>query len=125
MTKKLSKKEIDLTVQYFLSLKGKGELRIEVELKKNDEEKFRQKYYRLTKQEVPTDSKAYTLLMYDADKWGIELRIYYVSDGKEPDIVKDIRTKPRKDRNDMYTHRLNNNDVIWKLLESGLLLGDN
>lgn len=65
------------------------------------------------------DSDGIIVLEEDANKWGLELRLYL---HHSPACIH--ATKNRAYRND-YEYRINDVDVIWELFEMGYRIGKN
>lgn len=69
------------------------------------------------------DNHNYYILHDGANKWGVELRIYFVGNLKNiPLIIQNMVVTPRPST--VYNRRINDNRLIWRLIEYGLLLGD-
>ena len=65
----------------------------------------------------------YYILHEGADKWGVELRIYF--DSNEASIPQIIRNMVRSSRpGEPRNSRINDNKLIWKFIEHGFLLND-
>jgi len=100
---------------------------IEVEMKASDKDRFDTKYELLTNLNVPTnsDTSPYYVWSANADKLGIELRMYYQATDQIPDALSEISTSNRRHGYENYNLRVNNNDFIWKLFENNYCLGQN
>ena len=68
---------------------------------------------------ISDDSDGIIVLEEDANKWGLELRLYL---HHSPACIH--ATKNRAYRND-YEYRINDVDVIWELFEMGYRIGKN
>lgn len=103
---------------------------IEVEMRYIDKTHFDTQYTAFTGLAVPADSTTlpYYVWAEDADpydKWGIELRIYFISDENMP-IPLQIRAKNNSRYGyEIYDKRVNNNQLIWRLFQNGYRLGQN
>lgn len=100
---------------------------IEVEMKASDKNKFDTRYEMLTSLNVPvnSDTSPYYVWGANADKWGIELRMYCQATGQIPDILSEISTRNGRPGYENYNLRVNNNNFIWKLFENNYCLGQN
>jgi len=96
--------------------------KLDVELPQNNQTKFETKYNRLTGINPKPDDVNYYVLHPNADKWGIELRIYFISNGNLPSHINHLVVKPRPD--EIYNCRINNNKLIWELIQYGFRLSD-
>lgn len=96
--------------------------KLDAELPIKEQTKFESKYHRLTGIIPKPDNKNYYILHNKVDKWGIELRINFISPGIIPQSLKKMAVQPRPSTK--YTHRVNNNEFIWELIQAGFLLGD-
>lgn len=112
---------LDEIVKYLK--KKKSDCLIEAEVRESDVSKFKSKYKTLTGVDLSTSSHFYKIP--DKDKWGIELRLYYNSDGNTPSSVLSISTKSNRAGFEQYNKRLNSNEVIYKLFENGFVIGVN
>lgn len=122
-------KEIKEILEYLRKLqRGNKAIRIEAEMKIKKFDSFFEEYKATakderSKEEIKED-KSITLLDDNSNKWGVELRLYY-QNGDKPAALKHISVAPRKDRQDPYTNRINNNNIIQELFRHGFKLGDN
>lgn len=96
--------------------------KLDAELPIKEKTKYESKYHKLTGLIPKPDNKNYYILHDEVDKWGIELRIYFISSGIIPQALNKMAVQPRPATK--YTHRINNNEFIWKLIQAGFLLGD-
>lgn len=68
---------------------------------------------------IDCDTIGIIVLDEDANKWGLELRLYL---HRQPDcIVSTHNTVYRSE----YSYRVNNKDVIWELFDLGYRIGPN
>jgi hypothetical protein len=100
---------------------------IDVELKPDKKNSFDKKYLEYTGLEVPlnTRTKPYYLLSEDANKWGIELRLYFSKTNLITDNLLQLSVKNNMHGYEQYDRRINNNAFIWKLFDNGYNLGQN
>ena len=72
----------------------------------------------------PPDNQNYYVLHSEADKWGVELRVYFFSTqgGSIPVAIQPMVVSSRP--GSLQNRRINNNTLIWDLIEYGFLLGD-
>lgn len=96
--------------------------KLDAEVPVKDVSNFELKYRKLTAATPKPDNQNYYILHKDADKWGVELRIYFIASDIIPHTLKKMTVQPRPGTR--YTHRINDNRVIWKLIQAGFLLGD-
>lgn len=101
--------------------------RIEAELSQKDKDRFETKYKYLTGISPTHDNDTYYLWKTtDPDaKFGIELRVYFHAN-KIPQCIQSLITKcGRQDaKYKKFNHRINNNDLIWLLIQYGFRLGE-
>lgn len=103
---------------------------IEVEMRHKDKDRFDTKYNSLTGLSVPTNSSILPYYVWSAnaapnDKWGIELRIYFVSDNNLPIPLQALAKNNSRHGYEHYDKRINNNSFIWQLFQNGYQLGQN
>ena len=103
---------------------------IEVEMRHKDKNRFDTKYMQLTGLNVPANASTYPYYVWspNADpnsKWGIELRLYYISDENTPQELLNISKNNSRHGYEKFDKRINNNEFIWKLFQNGFRLGDN
>lgn len=109
--------------QFLNDIRSKGNtFFIEAEGKMDDIENFIDEYNCSHSEKIGLNSEGIIVLKDDANKWGLELRLYVPE--PPPDNLKDIFTKNTVYRLD-YTHRLNDNTVIRALLGRGFEIGLN
>ena len=98
--------------------------KLDAEMHSKAQREFESMYSRLTGVTPIVDNHNYYILHEGADKWGVELRIYF--DAEERNIPSIIRNMVRSSRpGEPRTSRINDNSLIWKLIEYGFLLNDN
>jgi hypothetical protein len=103
---------------------------IEVEMRHKDKVRFDTKYTLLTGLSVPSNSSILPYYVWSAnaepdDKWGIELRIYFVSDNNLPLPLQALAKNNSRHGYKHYDKRINNNSFIWQLFQNGYQLGQN
>ena len=103
---------------------------IEVEMRHKDKNRFDSQYTQFTGLSVPANYSTYPYYVWspNADpnsKWGIELRLYYVSDDDTPQELLNISKNNSRHGYEKYDKRVNNNEFIWKLFQNGFKLGNN
>ena len=80
---------------------------------------FYQEYNGKYSPTISNDTDGIIVLEKDADKWGLELRLYL---HYRPEFIK--TTKNTVYRNE-YAYRINDVDVIWELFDLGYRIGRN
>ena len=73
---------------------------------------------------INTYEMPYFVLPANADKWGIELRLYFIADNLIPDFLHEISTGNNRPGYEQYNRRINNNELINYLFERGFILGE-
>ena len=97
--------------------------KLDAEMPVNAQNGFESRYVRLTGITPQPDDHNYYILHEGADKWGVELRIYFNADFNNiPSTIQNMVVTPRPGT--IYTRRINDNNLIWRLIEYGLLLSD-
>ncbi|MCJ7446119.1 MAG: hypothetical protein MUO72_00325 [Bacteroidales bacterium] len=99
-------------------------------MRHKDKAQFDQRYLDSTGFTVPSNSERnpYYVWSLDAppnDKWGIELRLYFISDENIPAPLNTLATENSRHGYEKYDKRINNNEFIWRLFQNGYKLGDN
>ena len=103
---------------------------IEAEMRHKDKVRFDTKYISYTGLTVPANSSTLPYYVWSAnaapqDKWGIELRIYFVSDINIPAPLQALAKNNSRYGYEQYDKRINNNSFIWQLFQNGYKLGQN
>ena len=108
---------------YFSSPKRRTKL--DAEVPPGKENNFEEKYERITGTRLMPNDSNYYILHEGVNKWGVELRIYFIITDNEsvPNTVLDLRVSPPPGSG--YNSRINKNLFIWPLIEHGFRLGDN
>ncbi|MCP9200813.1 hypothetical protein MKO06_12910 [Gramella sp. GC03-9] len=100
---------------------------IEAEVAHTSRNRFERDYAEFTGNQplpVDTNSKPYFVLAPNANKWGIELRIYFTEDEDNiPEFLDALATSNTRPGYEMYDKRINNNELINYLLSRGFTLG--
>jgi len=112
---KMTEQEIEDAIKYFSLIKEKVLIEVEV---KNDE-KFRENYKKYPCSDI--NESFYKIY----NKWGEELRIYYIEDEKTPDFITKLSVSNTRHGYEGYNKRLNNNELVYKLFEMGFCIGKN
>lgn len=124
----MTENEFQESLDYLVN--RRGQVWVEVEMRHVDKNRFDTRYTDSTGLDVPlvTDSFPYYVWPADADpnsKWGIELRLYFVSDNNLPEPLHIITKNNSRHGYEQYDKRINNNDFIFALFENGFHLGQN
>jgi hypothetical protein len=109
-----------VSVGYLAS--NERQTKLDAELHKRAQSRFESKYRDITGVTPKPDDRNYYLLHSDADKWGVELRISFISNDNIPLYLKDSVVDPRPGGE--YNSRINDNDFIWQLIEYGFRLSN-
>jgi len=97
--------------------------KLDAEMHLGSQTRFESEYSHLTGIIPVADYHNYYILHEGADKWGVELRIYF--DSNEASIPQIIRNMVRSSRpGEPRNSRINDNKLIWKFIEHGFLLND-
>lgn len=122
----MKSKPVNVNSNFFTSVgylaSNKRQTKLDAELHKRAQSRFESKYQNITGVTPKPDDINYYLLHKDADKWGVELRIYFISNDKIPLYLKGCVVDPRP--GNKYNSRINDNDFIWKLIKYGFRLSD-
>lgn len=99
--------------------------RIEVEGKPSDIANFVNEYNKKYNHNITTNSDGLRTLHEDANKWGLQCRIYFSSVLGMPQPYSDqVRGNNTFDPI-TYPHRINNHDVVMALFAKGFIVGNN
>lgn len=71
-----------------------------------------------------TDCAPYYVWEPGANKWGVELRLYFVSDPNIPNALDEMCVNNNRPGYERYDKRINNNEFIYDLFENGFVLGE-
>jgi len=102
---------------------------IEIELPEKDRARFENDYANLTgNHPLPaiTDRAPYCVWPDGANKWGIETRVYFISNANLPQPLYDV-LEPRKIQNrpgyDNWERRLSIKEITYQFFEHGFVIG--
>ncbi|WP_034920893.1 hypothetical protein [Gillisia sp. CAL575] len=98
---------------------------IEAEVANSSLNRFERDYAEYTGNQplpIDTNSKPYFVLGPEANKWGIELRIYFTEDNI-PEFLDTLSTSNTRPGYEIYDRRINNNELINYLFSRGFTLG--
>jgi hypothetical protein len=115
--------ELDQAFEYFNQ--PTMQVYIEAEIAHSSRLRFEEEYAGLTNNSplpIQTDEKPYFVLDSTADKWGIELRIYFIDDNI-PNFLDAISTSNTRPGYEAYNRRINKNELINYLFSRGFRLG--
>ena len=100
--------------------------RIDVELPERSREGFENRYEQITGERPIQDGRFYYVWSDDANKWGVEMRLYFIENQNIPPCLINMRRSSTyyRDEYKQYNARINNNEFIWQLIEYGFGLGD-
>ena len=101
-------------------------IRLEAEGKRERLHRFFEDYRKITCERLDFDTDGIVLLQDDADKWGLELRIYISDITNFPQEYTAYLTSNTRfeEKYQAYAARLNNNRLIMQLIRTGLRIGD-
>lgn len=99
--------------------------KLDVELPATKEQAFKDKYTGLSGITPVVDQHNFYLWPKGANKWSVELRIYFSTDNRNniPNVIRDMVVSPRFSKS-AHNCRINNNKFIWELIKYGFLLRD-
>jgi len=98
---------------------------IEVELPLTSQVRFENIYANLTNNHpLPTitTQAPYYVWPDGANKWGVELRLYFISDANLPNALNVLCVNNNRHGYEQYDKRINNNDFIYDLFSRGYVL---
>ena len=100
--------------------------RLEAEGKRRRLHRFFEDYRKITGERLDFDTDGIVLLQEDADKWGLELRIYISDITNFPQEYTAYLTSNTRfeEKYRAYAARFNNNRLIMQLIRNGLRIGD-
>lgn len=101
---------------------------LHAELPERHRAQFETEYAEATREHpLPTEQRGGSYYVWgdDTNKFGRELRIYFVRVAPEPPLIRGLYTDHGKwhGRSDRY--RINHSDLVMQLFECGFVLGDN
>lgn len=101
----------------------KRECKLDAEMHSGAQNGFERRYLLLSGITPRVNNHNYYILHQGADKWGVELRVYfYNTSGTVPQAIQTMIRSSRP--GDLRDTRINNNDLIWDFIEYGFLLDD-
>lgn len=101
-------------------------IRLEAEAKRERLRSFFSDYKNITGERLTDRTDGIVVLQDDADKWGLELRIYISDITDFPEEYRGYLTSNTRfeEKYQAYAARLNNNDLIMQLIRIGLRIWD-
>ncbi len=99
-----------------------GSFFIEAEAKPSRMNNFINSYNSENHLPININSNGIIVLQDDADKYGLELRLYVPIE--PPRTILHLFTRTRGYRGE-YPYRLNDNDIVFDLFENGCTIGEN
>ena len=96
---------------------------IEAEAKPSRMRKFVDKYNSIYKENLSFNNDGMIILQEDANKWGLELRLYVYT--RPPQNVYQLGFTHNEAYRDNFSYRLNDNDVVEFLFDRGCRIGLN
>lgn len=126
----MTDQEIQQAVNYLISIQNMNRVWIEAEMRHKDKVRFDAKYHNLTGLNVPAFSNTLPYYVWAANadvnnKWGIELRLYYISDANTPQALLSRSKNNSRHGYLQYDKRVNYNKLIWAMFQNGFQLGQN
>jgi len=126
----MTDQEIQQSVNYLITIQNTNRVWIEAEMRHKDKVRFDTKYQNSTGLAVPINSNTlpYYVWAPNADvnnKWGIELRLYYVSYANTPLALLNRSRNNSRHGYLQYDKRVNYNKLIWALFQNSFHLGQN
>lgn len=126
----MTPQEIQDAINYFNSIRNSGRIEIEAEMRDKDRNRFVTKYNSLTGTTVPAISNTLLYCVWTPNvdpnsKWGIELRIYFVSNAT---TLTSLLQRAKNNSRHVYTHfdkKIIYNKLIWEFFANGFRLGSN
>ena len=116
--------DIDVLIDLLYDMQSKEEnFFIEAEAKRSRMKNFINDYNIKYLPEINMNSDGIIEMNEDKNKWGLELRLYI--NYCPQDIAKDFDFNRNYHFRSEYKYRMNNNDVIMKLFDSGFRIGLN
>ena len=126
----MTQPEIQESINYFNSISNLNRIVIEAEMRNIDKNRFDARYTNLTGLAVPANSTTLPYYVWPANagpdsKWGIELRIYFISDVTTPPCLLNRAKNNSRHGYEQFDKRINYNTLIWELFANGFTLGPN
>lgn len=100
--------------------------RIEIEARQKTITAYGAAYFTLTGTNLPVGSDAVYILPDNANKWGREMRLYFVCADRSmlPLAIAGLETEGGRPGYEMWNQRLNNKDIIDELLHYKFVIGN-
>jgi hypothetical protein len=121
----MTQEEFDNAVNY-LSVPDRNTL-IEAELPNSSQARFENLYTNLTNNHplpaIVTEAPYYVWAP-GTNKWGVELRLYFISDDNLPEALEELCVNNNRHGYEQYDKRINNNDFIYDLFTRGFVIGE-
>ncbi len=107
-------------------ISGNRNIRLEAEGKRERLRSFFNEYGNITGEPLTFNTDGIVLLQDDADKWGLELRIYISDITNFPQEYSAYLTSNTRfeAKYKAYAARFNNNELIMQLIRTGLRIGE-
>lgn len=126
----MTNQEINQAIAYFNSIRNANRILIEVEMRHKDKQRFDNKYTNLTGVSVPNNSSKLPYYVWAPNaapnsKWGIELRVYFISDKKIPVALLNRAKNNSRHGYKQFDKRVNYNKLVWEMFKNGFVLGHN
>ncbi len=107
--------------QFYISLgylaSSKRATKIDIETHPKRSSNLEREYYNITREKLSTSVHNYLIWDWDKNKWGSELRIYFIQNNNIPSNLDTlVRSAPLSSS---YNARINNNELVWKLIKYG------
>ncbi|RDB03838.1 hypothetical protein [Runella aurantiaca] len=101
------------------------DVRIEIEAREITITNYNQAYMSQTGTPIPIGSDAVTILSNNANKWGREMRVYFICTDHEttPDSLDELMTSNNRPGYEKWTNRLNSRSIIDDLIGLGFRIG--
>jgi len=115
-----SKTSFYISVGYLAS--NERQTKIDVELPRKSASNFEKQYQEITGVLPIPDNINYYILDHTANKWGVEMRIYFNSNKNIPSYLARLVVDSRPSSG--YNSRINNNKLVWKLIRHGFRLSN-
>lgn len=103
---------------------SKQQVLIEAEAKPSRMSSFIAEHNAAYSRTVSTNDEGIVLLQDDANKWGLELRIYFQNKRGMPSAFSAI-AKVNNTYKDQYLYRINDNEIIEELFSNSFHIGIN
>lgn len=100
---------------------------IEIEAKSNALTNYSRTYQNVTGYPFPYNNGAVTSLSNNSNKWGLQLRVYFLANNPSviPHGLNTLKTGNNRQGYANWNFRLNNNKIIKEMFSYGFLIGMN